>query len=75
MANLLVKLDGLPIVACINWGEWRGDVLFGMKLHNSVIQHHPQCNGNCDATHSVERLREEGRLIGKPRHKLRAATN
>lgn len=67
-------------VICAKFGEyrWRGiPAVFGgatLELHNSVIRHDPRCDGNCEATRDVERLRAENRLIGKPRHCVRAAT-
>ena len=65
------------ILACINFGEWRwhddgADLV--TKLHNAVVRHHRKCDGNCDATKAVEMVRTQGRLVGKPRHQIRAAT-
>jgi hypothetical protein len=72
--------DAVKIFACIQFGEWRWhpghvDHWQATKLHNAEIRHHPQCDGNCDATRAVEQTRAEGRLVGKPRHQIRAATN
>ena len=68
------------VISCINFGTWRFHSCPGApwqeqtKLHDAEIWHDHRCDGNCDATRHVEKFRAEGRLAGKPRHKIRAAT-
>ena len=66
-------------IACLSFGEWRFHDCPGApwqqetRLHNAEIRHHPRCGGYCSATRNLEVVRAQGRLVGKPRHRIRAA--
>jgi hypothetical protein len=66
--------DIMEVIGCFSFGQWHG-IPDRTKLHNALVRHDPRCDGNCDATWKIEELRAEGRLVGKPRHQIRAATN